>query len=170
MPTRDAKMKRRRSEPCSPIPRLIVVGSVGLDDIETAEAVKPGLLGGSASYACAAASLFVPTGMVGIVGSDFPKRFRSRFEKWGIDLCGLQVAEGRTFRWSGRYEKNMDCRRTLKTELNVFADFQPDLPEAYRDAPYVFLANISPALQLHVLDRIRSPRLVAADTMDLWID
>jgi cytidine kinase len=87
-----------------------------------------------------------------------------------IDLSGLQTQEGRTFRWSGVYEENMDNRRTLLTELNVFETFSPELPEAYRDAPYLFLANIHPALQLHVLEQVHSPKFVLIDTMDLWIN
>jgi len=146
------------------------VGSIGLDDIETPIEKKTEVLGGSASYACATGSLFCPTGMVGIVGTDFPRRCTAQFRRFNIDLRGLQVAEGKTFRWSGVYENNMDSRRTLKTELNVFSGFRPDLPDTYRDAPFVFLANISPDLQLHVLDQMRRVRFVAADTMDLWID
>lgn len=150
-------------------PRVVVVGSVAMDDIVTPTACRSNQLGGSASYACVAASFFTSVGMVGIVGSDFPAPFVQRFRRAGVDLRGLQVVPGKTFRWSGVYEKNMDIRRTLKTELNVFADFQPALPEAYIHAPFILLANISPRLQLHVLDQIRNPRFVAADTMNLWI-
>lgn len=150
-------------------PRLVVVGSVGIDEIHTPSATRNGVLGGSATHACAAASFFAPTGMVGIVGTDFPSRYLARLRRLGVDLEGLRVAAGRTFRWGGEYEPMMDRRRTLYTELNVFAGFRPDLPEAFRAAPFLFLANISPDLQLHVLDQVRRPRFVAADTMDLWI-
>lgn len=151
-------------------PRLVVVGSIGLDTIETPRARREEILGGSAVYACAAASFFTRVGMVGVVGTDFPLRHRRLFERFGIDLRGLQTVEGRTFRWSGVYEEDFNSRRTLKTELNVFADFEPRLPPAYRRAPFLFLANIAPALQLHILDQMeRRPRLVLADTMDLWI-
>lgn len=150
--------------------QLVVVGSVGLDTIETPTAKHADVLGGSASYACAAASFFTHTGMVGVVGSDFSKKYFDVYRSFGFDLAGLQVREGRTFRWSGVYEDNMDNRRTLATELNVFAEFMPDLPESYRSAPFLFLANIAPALQLRVLDQIRKPRFVVADTMDLWIN
>ena len=150
--------------------KVAVVGSVGLDTIETPRDRREEILGGSASFACAAASFFAPVGMVGIVGTDFPAEWCDLFDSFHIDRAGLQVAEGKTFRWSGVYEANMDNRRTLSTELNVFADFTPDLPASYRRAPYVFLANISPELQSHVLDQTGSPDFIVADTMDLWIE
>jgi sugar/nucleoside kinase (ribokinase family) len=151
-------------------PNLIVVGSIGLDTVRTPRESRTDVLGGSVSYACAAASGFTRTGMVGVVGTDFPASGRALFRKLGIDMRGLQTAEGRTFRWSGVYARNMDNRRTLTTELNVFESFQPRLPPSYRRAPFVFLANIAPALQLHVLDQMeRRPQFVMADTMDLWI-
>ena len=150
--------------------QLVIVGSVGLDTIETPATRRADVLGGSASYACAAASFFAPTGMVGVVGGDFGDDYLDIYRAFGFDLGGLQIREGRTFRWSGVYEENMDNRRTLNTELNVFAEFMPDLPENYRRAPFLFLANIAPALQLRVLDQIRKPRFVVADTMDLWIN
>jgi sugar/nucleoside kinase (ribokinase family) len=138
---------------------VIIVGSVGIDTIETPREKRPEILGGSASYACAAASFFVKTGMVGIVGTDFPKSFIDLYHHLGVDTEGLQIKEGKTFRWSGVYEQNMDHRRTLSTDLNVFASFSPELPESYRSAPYLFLANISPELQLHVLDQVKKPGL-----------
>ncbi len=149
---------------------VVIVGSVGIDTIETPREKRPSILGGSASYACAAASFFVKTGMVGIVGTDFPKSFIDLYHTLGIDTEGLQIKDGETFRWSGVYESNMDNRRTLSTELNVFATFSPELPESYRSAPYLFLGNISPGLQLHVLEQVRKPRFVLLDTMDLWIN
>lgn len=151
-------------------PELVIVGSIGIDTIETPREKRIEILGGSVSYACAAASFFVRTGMVGVVGTDFPAEHRELWERMGIDLSGLQTEEGRTFRWSGVYEENMDNRRTLVTELNVFEHFSPELPEAYRDAPYLFLGNIHPSLQLHVLEQVRSPKFVLIDTMDLWIN
>ncbi|QHI68229.1 PfkB family carbohydrate kinase [Tichowtungia aerotolerans] len=154
----------------SSAPELVIVGSIGIDTIETPREKREEILGGSVSYACAAGSFFVKTGMVGVVGTDFPKECRELWEGMGIDLSGLQTEEGKTFRWSGVYEKNMDNRRTLFTELNVFEHFSPELPEAYRDAPYLFLANIHPALQLHVLEQLHSPKFVLIDTMDLWIN
>jgi len=150
--------------------QLAVVGSIGLDTIETQNARKVDILGGSVSYACAAASFFTPTGMVGVVGTDFPESHVDVYRGFGIDLRGLQTAEGKTFRWSGVYEKDMNNRRTLSTDLNVFGSFMPVLPEEYAQAPFLFLANISPELQLHVLAQAKSVKFVAADTMDLWIN
>ena len=150
--------------------KLVVVGSVGLDTIETPLTRQEEILGGSVSYACAAASFFARTGMVGIVGSDFPEACMDLYRHFGIDLQGLQRAQGETFRWSGVYEADMNNRRTLETKLNVFGSFMPELPEAYRQAPFLFLANISPDLQLHVLQQAKSLKFVAADTMDLWIN
>jgi sugar/nucleoside kinase (ribokinase family) len=149
---------------------VVVVGSVGLDTIETPHHRREEVLGGSASFACAAASFFSKVGMVGVVGTDFPSTCRDTYDAFKIDCAGLQVVSGETFRWSGVYEQNMDQRRTLHTALNVFADFTPALPEAYRHAPYYFLANINPELQLHVLEQAVQPRFVIADTMDLWIE
>jgi sugar/nucleoside kinase (ribokinase family) len=150
--------------------KLVVVGSIGLDTIETPVARREDLLGGSVSYACAGASFFAPVGMVGVVGDDFPAACVDVYRQFRIDLRGLHRKPGRTFRWSGVYEADLNTRRTLATELNVFAQFEPDLPAAYRQAPYLFLANISPALQRHVLSQMQAPRFVAADTMDLWIN
>lgn len=150
--------------------KLVVVGSIGLDTIETPHAKKEEILGGSVSYACAGASFFSSTGMVGVVGTDFPEPCMDVYRQFGIDLQGLQTAHGKTFRWSGVYEQDMNNRRTLATELNVFGKFMPALPSDYATAPFLFLANISPELQLHVLSQAKSPRFVAADTMDLWIN
>lgn len=152
-----------------PRPKLIVVGSVALDSIATQHASKKDILGGSASFACAAASFFTAAGMVGIVGRDFPARHTALFRRLGIDLAGLRRVRGKTFRWSGVYERDMNVRRTLATHLNVFESFSPELPPGYVNAPFIFLANISPQLQLRVLEQARRPRFVAADTMDLWI-
>lgn len=149
---------------------LVIVGSVGIDDVATPAESRKDLLGGSASYACAAASFFARTGMVGIVGSDFPGDYLSLYRSLGIDTGGLETVEGSTFRWAGVYEDNMIERRTISTELNVFETFSPELPAAYRSAPYLLLGNISPGLQLHVLDQAADVRFTAADTMNLWID
>ena len=150
--------------------QLVIVGSIGLDTIATPRDRRADILGGSASYAGAAASFFARAGLVGVVGADFDAAHLALYRRFGCDLAGLQIRDGRTFRWSGVYEENMDNRRTLSTELNVFADFMPRLPPAYRRAPFLFLANISPELQLRALDQMRAPRFVMADTMDLWID
>ena len=149
---------------------LVVVGSVALDEIETPKARRTAVLGGAATYACAAASFFTRAGMVGVVGSDFPKRERKRLEAFDIDLQGLQCVEGATFRWSGVYEADFIQRRTLDTQLGVFADFAPQLPEAYREAEYLLLGNIMPVLQLDVLKQAKRARFVAVDTMNFWID
>lgn len=149
---------------------VLIVGSTALDSIKTPKAENPRLLGGSASHAAVAASFFSPVKMVGIVGNDFPKKYLSLYRAHGIDLEGLQIQEGKTFHWSGEYELNMNHRRTLATELGVFETFSPDLPPAYRQTPFVLLANIGPDLQHHVLDQVRRPRFVVADTMDLWIN
>jgi sugar/nucleoside kinase (ribokinase family) len=151
-------------------PELVIVGSIGIDTIETPREKRVDILGGSVSYACAAASFFARTGMVGVVGTDFPIEHRKLWQKMGIDLAGLQTTDGKTFRWSGVYEENMDNRRTLLTELNVFETFSPELPESYCETPYLFLGNIAPELQLHVLKQVRSPKFVLIDTMDLWIN
>jgi sugar/nucleoside kinase (ribokinase family) len=149
---------------------LLITGSVALDSVKTPVEEHHDLLGGSASYASVAASFFVPVNMVGIVGTDFPKKYIELYRKHGIDLDGLQIADGKTFRWSGEYEWDLNRRRTLSVDLNVFETFQPNLPDHYKKAPYVFLANISPQLQMHVLAQITAPKFVVADTMDLWIE
>ncbi|OGV60193.1 MAG: sugar kinase [Lentisphaerae bacterium RIFOXYA12_FULL_48_11] len=150
--------------------KLVVVGSLALDSVETPFEKKKDLLGGSVSYACAAASFFAKTGMVAIAGQDFPPAYIDLYKKFGIDQSGLSLVKGRTFRWSGVYEANMIDRRTISTELNVFASFSPELPAAYKGAPFVLLGNIAPVLQLHVLNQVRKPKFVVADTMDLWIN
>ena len=149
---------------------VLVVGSTALDSIKTPSRESPRLLGGSASHAAVASSFFAPVRLVGVVGDDFPKRYLRLYRRHGIDLEGLQTATGKTFHWAGEYEVNMNNRRTLKTELGVFEAFTPSLPEVYRRTPFVLLANIAPALQHHVLDQMRRPRFVVADTMDLWLN
>jgi sugar/nucleoside kinase (ribokinase family) len=108
--------------------------------------------------------------MVGVVGADFPEAFMAVYKDFAIDLQGLQTRAGKTFRWAGVYEKDMNNRRTISTDLNVLASFMPELPPAYTRAPFLFLGNISPELQLHVLSQAKAVRFVAADTMDLWIN
>ncbi|MBN1557766.1 MAG: sugar kinase, partial [Lentisphaerae bacterium] len=149
---------------------VVVVGSVALDTVATPFERREALLGGSCTYACAAASFFAATGMVGIVGEDFPEEHVKLYARFGIDTAGLQRVPGETFRWEGEYEDDMINRRTLLTELNVFESFSPELPEAYREAPFLLLGNIAPSLQLHVLDQVRGTRFTMADTMDLWIN
>jgi len=128
------------------------------------------LLGGSASHAAVAASLFSPVQLLGVVGEDFPKRYIHLYNRHGIDLAGLQILPGKTFHWSGEYEANMNNRRTLLTELGVFETFTPSLPNSHRNASFVLLANIAPLLQMHVLNQMQRPKFVVADTMDLWLN
>jgi sugar/nucleoside kinase (ribokinase family) len=149
---------------------VLIVGSTALDSIKTPTAENPRLLGGSASHAAVAASFFSPVKLVGVVGDDFPKKYIQLYRKHGVDLAGLQIKPGKTFHWSGEYEVNMNHRRTLLTELGVFETFSPLLPEAYQNSQFVLLANIAPALQHHVLDQMRRPKFVVADTMDLWLN
>ncbi len=149
---------------------VLIVGSIALDTVKTPVEEHADLLGGSASYASLGASFFSPVNLVGIVGDDFPQ---SEFDFWKsrrIEASGVQRAEGKTFRWSGEYAWDMNTRETRSVALNVFEHFRPDLPESYRATDFVLLANIAPALQSHVLDQMKRPRFVVADTMDLWIE
>jgi cytidine kinase len=149
---------------------VLIVGTTALDSIKTPTKENPRLLGGSASHAAVAASFFSPVKLVGGVGEDFPKKYIQLYRKHGIDLAGLQILPGKTFHWSGEYEVNMNNRRTLATELGVIETFQPKLPAAYQNAPFVLLGNIAPALQLSVLDQMKKPKFVVADSMDLWLN
>ncbi len=149
---------------------VLIVGSIALDDIKTQLEEHRDLLGGSASYGAVSASNFGPVQLVGIVGEDFPREHIELFKARNIDLAGLQIVPGKTFRWSGEYMWDMNTRETRSVELNVFEHFSPALPESYRSTPIVLLANIAPDLQHHVLDQVQSPRFVIADTMDLWIN
>ncbi len=149
---------------------VLIVGSTALDSIKTPTAENPRLLGGSASHAAVAASFFAPVKLIGVVGEDFPRKYIQLYRRHHIDLEGLQILPGKTFHWSGEYEANMNNRRTLLTELGVFETFTPTLPESQRESPFVLLANIAPSLQSHVLEQVKRPRFVAADTMDLWLN
>lgn len=149
--------------------RILVVGSVALDSIRTPYGQVTEALGGSASYFSFSASHFAPVSVVAVVGDDFPVAHRERFESRSVDLAGLETAKGRTFRWSGEYMAELGHAHTLETQLNVFADFHPRLDDAHRRAPYVFLANIDPDLQLEVLSQMRKPALTLSDTMNYWI-
>lgn len=149
---------------------VLVVGSIAIDTVKTQLEERREVLGGAASYASISASFFSPVNLIGIVGTDFPQEYIELFTSRGINLDGMEVAEGRTFRWSGEYDWDMNRRRTLDLELNVFENFEPKLPEAYKTTPIVLLGNISPVLQAYVLDQVDRPQFVVADTMDLWID
>jgi sugar/nucleoside kinase (ribokinase family) len=148
---------------------ILVVGSVALDRVETPFGVADGVLGGAASYFSITAALFGNVQMVAVVGTDFPQEYIELFQQRRIDLKGLQVVAGKTFRWAGRYYHDMNTRDTLDTQLNVFADFHPRLPDSYRSADLVFLANILPTLQLEVARQVPRARLRVMDTMNLWI-
>jgi sugar/nucleoside kinase (ribokinase family) len=149
---------------------VLIVGSVAYDSVRTPFGEVQEALGGAASYASVAASFFAPVRLVGVVGEDFAEQHVAQLAKRDIDLAGLQRAPGRTFRWAGYYEFDLNQAHTTATELNVFQDFRPALPDSYRDTPYVFLANIDPALQLSVLNQVRRPKLVVCDTMNFWIE
>ncbi len=150
---------------------VLVVGSVALDSLETPFGKRDDALGGAATYFSTAASLLTSVRLVGVIGEDFPEQHVDMLRQRNIDLGGLvRVPGGKTFRWKGRYGENLNEAQTLDTQLNVFADFAPELPEHFRDTPYVFLANIHPELQLRVLDQVRSPKLIGMDTMNLWIN
>lgn len=150
---------------------VLVVGSVAFDTIETPTERHERILGGAANYFSLSASHFAPVRLVAVVGDDFPEDHVAELQSRGVDMAGLQrVAGGKTFHWAGRYKEDGSERETLATELNVFADFKPVLNDAYKDSKFVFLANIHPALQLDVLDQVKAPDFVAADTMNLWID
>lgn len=149
---------------------ILVVGSVAFDSIETPFGKGDEVLGGSATYFSTSASFFTGVQLVAVVGDDFPDEPKEFLKSRGIDLEGLQTTPGATFRWKGRYGYDLNEAHTLETHLNVFETFHPRLPEAYRSAEYVFLANIDPELQLEVLQQVKNPRLIACDTMNFWIE
>jgi sugar/nucleoside kinase (ribokinase family) len=149
---------------------LLVTGSIGIDTVKTPHGVSEDCLGGSSVYFSMAASFFTPVRFLGVIGPDCPFDLAEVFVGRDVDLRGLEVrAESKTFRWTGTYSDNMDDRRTDYIELNVLAEAPPELPEAYRDSKYVFLANTTPGLQMQLLEQVQGPDFVAADTMDCWI-
>ena len=148
---------------------LLVVGSVAFDCVETPHGKVNNAMGGSASYFAYAASFFTPVRLVGVVGKDFPEKYKRVLRKHNIDMTGLQVADGKTFRWIGVYDKTMNERTTRSVELNVFKDFDAKIPEGCRDTEYVFLANGSPVMQKRVVDQMKSMKFAVADTMNHWI-
>ncbi len=149
---------------------ILVVGSVAYDTIETPHERRERVLGGSASFFSLAAAQFAPVRAVGVVGDDFRQEDLDLLAIHGADVSGIVRATGRTFFWAGRYHEDLIERDTLITELGVFADFRPEIPPTWRDTPYVFLANIQPDLQRHVLESMTRPALVVLDTMNLWIE
>lgn len=148
---------------------VLVVGSVAFDDLETPFGKVNNALGGSASYFSLAARLYSDVNLIAVVGTDFPQAHLDLLKGKGIDTRGLQVAEGRTFRWAGRYGYDLNTAHTLDTQLNVFADFRPELPHDYRQSDFVFVANIDPELQIEVLRQVPGARLRVLDTMNFWI-
>lgn len=149
---------------------VLVVGSVALDSVETPFGKADEVLGGSGNYFASSASHFTPVQLVGVVGDDYPLDKLAPLAARGVDLSGVEKAEGTSFRWRGRYRHDLNSAETLETHLGVFSHFRPKIPEQFRRAPFVFLANIDPRLQLQVLEQVEKPRLVACDTMNFWIE
>ncbi|MCB9590466.1 MAG: sugar kinase [Polyangiaceae bacterium] len=148
---------------------VLLVGSMAFDDLNLPTGDFKDVVGGSATYAAMAVTLFAPAQIVAVVGDDFPEATLEELRERGVDTSGVERAKGKTFRWVGKYAANLASRETLDTQLNVFADFRPKLPESYTNTPFVFLGNIHPELQLEVLSQAKSPKFVAADTMNFWI-
>ena len=151
---------------------LLVVGSVAYDSVQTDAGSRRMALGGSAVYFSLAASYLADVSLVGVVGEDFKQRHVDLLTEHGVDVSGLERAEGKTFHWSGVYStEDVNTRETLDTQLNVFSDFSPTLADGHRSSDYVFLANIDPELQMRVIDQMeRRPKVVALDSMNFWID
>ena len=148
---------------------LLVVGSIAFDDLEMPSGNFDDVLGGAATYSSIAASLLCPVRLVGVVGTDFPEKHVEMLKGRGVDCAGVERANGKTFRWRGRYSKDLASRESLDTQLNVFADFRPKIPTGFDKTPFVLLGNIHPALQLEVLQQVQKPVLAIADTMNFWI-
>ena len=149
---------------------VLVVGSVALDSIETPFGKADDALGGSAIYFAASASHHTPVQLVGVIGSDYPVEKLHDLTARGVDLAGLERAEGESFRWRGRYRHDLNSAETIETRLGVFSHFKPKIPAQFKRAKYVFLGNIDPRLQLDVLNQVDKPELVACDTMNFWIE
>ena len=149
---------------------ILVIGSVALDTVSTPFGKEEETLGGSASYFSTAASFFTDVNLLAVIGEDFPQEHVDFLASRNINLDGLQMVSGKTFRWAGKYDYNLNEAKTLDTQLNVFETFKPVLPSNYCDSEYVFLANIDPVIQLEALKQVKAPKLVACDTMNFWID
>lgn len=150
---------------------VLVVGSVALDSVETPFGKAEQVLGGSGTFFSASASHLAPVQLVGVIGNDFPiDDLRAALASRPVDLSGLECADGASFRWRGRYRHDLNMAETLETHLGVFSNFRPKIPEKFRSAPFVFLGNIDPRLQLEVLEQVAKPKLVACDTMNFWIE
>jgi sugar/nucleoside kinase (ribokinase family) len=152
------------------VPEILVVGSLAYDDVQTPFERRKGVLGGAASYFALAARLYGRVHLVGVVGDDFSQGDIERLSARGVDVSGIERSPGRSFRWSGRYDYDMSTAESLNTELGVFEHWRPKVPDAMRDAPFVFLANIHPRVQLDVLDQVRGAQVVAMDSMNFWLD
>ena len=150
--------------------KILILGSIGLDTIETQYGKKEDLLGGSATYATIAAGIYGSAIPVGIVGNDFPKDGYDIFSKYSININNIETKKGSTFRWGGKYHENGDDRDTLFTELGVFEHFEPIIDEKDSNISWLFLANIHPALQTMVLKQCTNSPYVITDTMNLWIN
>jgi sugar/nucleoside kinase (ribokinase family) len=146
------------------------VGSVALDSVETPFGKAENVLGGSGTFFSAAASLLTPVQLVGVVGNDYPMDQLTALATRGVDLAGVEQADGSSFRWRGRYRHDLNSAETIETHLGVFSHFSPKIPAQFKRAPFVFLANIDPRLQLDVLRQVNKPTLVACDTMNFWIE
>jgi sugar/nucleoside kinase (ribokinase family) len=149
---------------------VLVVGSVALDSVETPFGKADNVLGGSGTFFSASASHLTPVQLVGVVGNDYPLDQLRALESRGVDLAGVEQADGPSFRWRGRYRHDLNSAETLETHLGVFSHFAPKIPDQFRRTPFVFLANIDPRLQMSVLDQVERPQLVACDTMNFWIE
>jgi len=149
---------------------ILAVGSMAFDSVETPFGKAEEVLGGSATYFSIAASFFTSVNLVAVVGEDFPSEHIEFLQKRGVNTAGLTRTAGKTFRWKGSYGYDLNEATTLDTQLNVLADFDPQLPEHYRNAEYVFLGNIDPELQLNVLKQVVRPKIVACDSMNFWIE
>jgi sugar/nucleoside kinase (ribokinase family) len=149
---------------------VLVVGSVALDSVETPFGKADNVIGGSGTFFSASACHLSPVQLVGVVGDDYPMADLEALKKRGVDMSGVEQASGESFRWRGRYRHDLNSAETLETRLGVFSHFSPKIPEAFRSAPFVFLANIDPRLQLDVLRQVQRPKLVACDTMNFWIE
>jgi sugar/nucleoside kinase (ribokinase family) len=150
--------------------KVLVVGSVALDSVETPFGKTEDAIGGSGTFFAASASHLTKVNLVGVVGNDYPLERLEPLRERGVDLSGLVQADGESFRWRGRYRHDLNSAETIETRLGVFSQFRPRIPEEFRESPYVFLGNIDPRLQLDVLDQVEKPRLVACDTMNFWIE
>lgn len=152
------------------MPSIVVVGSVGIDTIETPEGCAQDVVGGSATHFALAAAFHTQVAMVGVVGPDYPEAHRGLLTDRGVDLAGLALSDAGTFRWHGRYHQNLNHRDTVEIQLNAYEDWTPAVPEGYRRPRILFLANIGPDTQRAVLDQVEGADLVALDTMELWIE